>query len=44
MDPGILQDPVDDTDEADQNGYQAGARSDEVGLGCPFDPLPFTGR
>ena len=44
MDPGILEHPVDDTDEADQHGYQAGARSDEVGLGCPFYALPFTGR
>lgn len=44
MEPGILEDPVDDTDEADQHGYQAGAHSDEVSLGCSFYPLPFTGR
>lgn len=44
MDPGVLEYPVDDTDKANQNGYQAGARSDEGGLGCPFYPLPFTGR
>lgn len=44
IDDSVVEHPVDDTDDADQDSYQAGERGNEVGLGCPFCLHLFTWR